>query len=145
MIISTGCWPSPARRWRRPRNRRTGGGQYPVKQEPAESGTLSTGCWPAPARRFLLSSQTNSSYKPRQSGFNTSIAFIFQFLFQNFMAFSRSIADNIVSCTSYQTNLSSPYFCVKPFTNLFLYCQMRLDKSEVTPMYNVPFYWLVSI
>ncbi len=86
-----------------------------------------------------------SVYKSCQFEFIFSITFNFQILFQFLIVFSRWIADSIVSCSSYQTKVCTPYLLVKLSIRLFLCSQTRFNKFEVSPVYRVPFRLLASM
>ena len=113
------------------------------------SQTMHSSYRPAhPSFRRRPESRTNhynkSTYKSRHWGFIASITLIFQARFQLLIAFSRLIADAIVSWTSYQTRVATPYLLVKPSTKWFLCSQTRFTRLEVTPRYKVPFRWLAN-
>lgn len=72
------------------------------------------------------------------------MVFSFQARFQFLIAFSRCMAESMVECSSYQTNVCTLYLLVKPSTKSFLCSQTRLMRLDVTPVYRVPFRLLAS-
>ena len=86
---------------------------------------------PGQGRNDRPGTQMISSYKSRHCGLVDSISFSFQARCDSLIAFSRPMAESIVSCGSNQTRVWTPYFLVKRSTTSFLCCQMRWTRLEV--------------
>jgi hypothetical protein len=87
----------------------------------------------------------NPGAKSAHCGFPLSIRLIFHWRCQRFNCFSLEIASYIDSNNSKRTRRVTRYLDVNPFTSPERCWNRRATKSDVTPMYKVPYALLARI